>query len=468
MKRSIFSRLLTTNLSLFIGFISILTVVLTVLYSNQVYQSAKKDLQNIAVKTETLYFDSLKGKIAETKLKDYIDAMAYVSKSKIMILNMTKASLQDIRNLNFSDSDMENYLYEDLKDILNGNEVFRNSQYSETFNTRMIFYGRPMLLESNIEGCIILFTPISIVNQNLKLMLLIIGSIGFLSSLIVSMFIFLSTKRLTRSIESVSHSALMIANDQSVEDLSTTGYKELNALVDSFNYMKKELARIEADKKEFISIISHEIKTPLTVIAGYLEAIHDGVLEDNEIQDSLEIIYRETQRLTQLTKEIVTRTTLRDMEFYLNPSIFKLKPILTEIVALAKVNVNKEILFNVECDEMITIYADENKIRQILSNLISNSIKYSHASVTITILCRVTSDQLVLTLQDNGVGIKKNDLEKVFHKFYRVKNDASAEGSGLGLNIVKKLIELHHGTVTIESEYRKGTTVILTFPLSPH
>lgn len=465
MNRSIFSRLITTNLTLFIGFISLLTVVLTVLYSNQVYQSEKKDLQNIALKTETLYLDSQKGKIEETKLKDYIDAMAYVSKSKIMLLNIQESSLDDINDLYFSNSDLENYLYQDLKDILHGNEVFRNSQYSETYNTRMIFYGRPILSKGSIEGCIIIFTPISIVNQNLKLMILVIASIGLISSILVSLLIYLSSRRLTRSIENVSLSALKIANNLSFEDLSKTSYLELNELIDSFNYMKSELARIEADKKEFISIISHEIKTPLTVISGYLEAIHDGVLEKEEIDDSLEIIYKETSRLTQLTKEIVTRTTNQDMDFYLTPSIFKLKPLLLEMTALAKVNTKKEIRFTVECEDSVTMYADENKIRQILSNLISNSIKYSLQSVTVKIKCVLSADALHLYIEDNGIGIKKNDLDKVFHKYYRVKNTSSAEGSGLGLNIVKKLVELHRGTIDIQSEYKKGTTVILNFPL---
>lgn len=442
-----------------------LTVVLTVLYSNQVYQSEKKDLQNIAVKTETLYLDSQKGKIEETKLKDYIDAMAYVSKSKIIILRIQESSLEDIKTLYFSDSDLENYLYEDLKDILQGNEVFRNSQYSETYNTRMIFYGRPILSKGTIEGCIIIFTPISIVNRNLKLMILVIASIGLVSSILVSLLIYLSSRRLTRSIENVSLSALKIANNLSFEDLSKTSYLELNELIDSFNYMKSELARIEADKKEFISIISHEIKTPLTVISGYLEAIHDGVLEKDEIDDSLEIIYKETMRLTQLTKEIVTRTTNQDMDFYLAPSIFKLKPLLVEMTALAKINTKKEIYFTVECEDSVTMYADENKIRQILSNLISNSIKYSLTSVNIMIKCILSSEALQLYIEDNGIGIKKNDLDKVFHKYYRVKNTSSAEGSGLGLNIVKKLVELHRGTIEIQSEYKKGTTVILNFPL---
>lgn len=465
MNRSIFSRLLTTNLAIFLGFISVLTIVLTLLYSNQMYQQEKKNLQNIATKTETLYLDSSKGKIEALKLQDYIDAMAYVSKSKIFILNITQDSMKELQALEFTNDDLENYLYEDLTDILKGNEVFRNSQYSETFDTRMIFYGRPIVSKGVTKGCIILFTPVSLVNYNLRIMLLIIASISLLSSLLVSIVIYISAKRITRSIESVSNSALQIANGLSIEDLSTTSFSELNELIHSFNYMKTELTRIESDKKDFISMISHEIKTPLTVISGYLEAIHDGVLDPAEVSDSLEIIYKETQRLTLLTKDIVTKTRNQDMDFYLEPSIFKLKPLLEDMSVLAKINVNKDIHIQMICDDSITLYADENKFRQILTNLISNAIKYSNHTVHIQMGCQIIENKLCISLSDDGFGIKRNDLDKIFNTYYRVKNAPTIEGSGLGLSIVKKLVELHNGTIQVHSDYKKGTTVSLYFPM---
>jgi signal transduction histidine kinase len=429
------------------------------------YQIEKKNLENIALKSETLYLDSVKGKIAVSKLQDYLDAMAYVSKSKIFILNITPESLYELSTLDFIQDDLESYLYEDLNDILKGNEVFRNSQFSKTFDTRMIFYGRPIIFEGSIEGCIILFTPISIVSYNLRMMVLIIASITLFSSLLVSLLVYISAKRITRSIEAVSTSALKIANGLSVEDLSKSGFIELNELINSFNYMRTELTRIEAEKKSFISMISHEIKTPLTVIGGYLEAIHDDILDDEEIEDSLQIIYKETQRLTQLTKEIVTRTTNQDMDFYLEPTIFKLNPLLHEVTALARVNRAKNINIEIDCDDSITLYADENKLRQIITNLLSNSIKYSPKTVTILIRCNMDSNQLCLSISDNGFGIRKSELENIFNAYYRVKNTPLIEGNGLGLSIVKKLVELHKGTIQISSEYKKGTTVALYFPL---
>ncbi|PKM52103.1 MAG: hypothetical protein CVV02_03695 [Firmicutes bacterium HGW-Firmicutes-7] len=466
MNKSIFSRLLITNSSILLGLIVVLSLALSFFYSNRMYQLERERLAGIAVKTESLYSNRQKGLIEKATLQDYMNAMAYVSKSKLYILNINDNNIKNLKDLDLANEDLDNYLYQDLKDILNGNEVFRNSQYTETFDTRMIFYGRPIIEDDQIKGAIIIFSPISSVTQNIRVMVTIILSISLFSIIIVGIILFVSAKKITKPIKLVRDSALKIANGDTIEDINKFSYSELNELIDAFNYMKSELIRIEDEKKAFISMISHEVKTPLTVISGYLEAIHDGVLDGNEVKESLDIIYKETNRLTKLTKEIVTKTSNQDLEFYLEPTIFKIKPLLEDTIKLSKVNNKKNIQFTLSCGENITIYADENKIRQVLSNLISNSIKYSNHTVNIAISCFVKNDYLCLQVEDNGFGIRKGDLEKVFKKYYRVKNISdTCEGSGLGLSIVKKLIELHKGTIQISSEFKKGTIVTMWFPL---
>ncbi len=430
------------------------------------YQLEKERLANIALKTETLYYNLKNELISEATLQNYIDAMSYISKSKLYILNINSTTLNNLEALQLADEDINTYLYQDLKDISKGNEVFRNSQFTKTFDTRMIFYGRPIIDNDTVNGAIILFSPITSVSHNIKIMIWIIAGVSLIAFILVGGVLFISARKITEPLKLVRDCALQIANNEATEDIQNYSYNELNELIEAFNYMKSELIRIESDKKEFISIISHELKTPLTVISGYLEAIHDGVLNDEETKESLDIIYKESLRLTKLTKDIVTQTTNKDPDFFLEPAIFKLRPLLEELILMYQINPSKNIEFSLSCDENILLYADENKIRQILTNLITNSIKYSYSSVKIDISCVVDFTQLCLSLKDNGIGIRKNDLQNVFNKYYRVKNIYnSLEGSGLGLSIVKKLIELHKGTINISSELKKGTTVKLYFPL---
>jgi len=466
LNKSIFSRLLISNLSILLTLILTLSISLSLLYSNHMYQLEKERLANIALKTETLYYNLKNELISEATLQNYIDAMSYISKSKLYILNINSTTLNNLEALQLADEDINTYLYQDLKDISKGNEVFRNSQFTKTFDTRMIFYGRPIIDNDTVNGAIILFSPITSVSHNIKIMIWIIAGVSLIAFILVGGVLFISARKITEPLKLVRDCALQIANNEATEDIQNYSYNELNELIEAFNYMKSELIRIESDKKEFISIISHELKTPLTVISGYLEAIHDGVLNDEETKESLDIIYKESLRLTKLTKDIVTQTTNKDPDFFLEPAIFKLRPLLEELILMYQINPSKNIEFSLSCDENILLYADENKIRQILTNLITNSIKYSYSSVKIDISCVVDFTQLCLSLKDNGIGIRKNDLQNVFNKYYRVKNIYnSLEGSGLGLSIVKKLIELHKGTINISSELKKGTTVKLYFPL---
>ncbi len=465
MKKSIFSRLLITNLSILLGLILVLSFALSFFYAKHMYQLEKERLADIALKTESLYSNMKEGLISDSTLQNYMDAMSYVSKSKIYILNISHATIENIKDLALDNEDLDNYLYEDLRDILDGNEVFRNSQYTQTFDTMMIFYGRPILIDDQIKGAIILFSPINTVNRNIRVMVTLLIGIALMSMILVGFLLLINARRITQPIQIVRDSTLRIANGETIEDILASDYDELNELTTAFNFMKNELLRIETDKNTFISMISHEIKTPLTVISGYLEAIHDGILNPEEISDSLEIIYRETNRLTKLTKEIVTQTSNKDLRLYLEATIFKLKPLLEESIQLSQVNTKKSIQITLACDDDITLYADENKIKQVLANLMSNAIKYTNSPVKISISCFVKEDFLCLQIQDNGYGIKKSDLDRIFENYYRVRNTEQIEGNGLGLSIVKKLIELHNGKIEITSELKKGTTVTMWFPL---
>lgn len=466
MHQSIFSRLFSTHLAIFLAFIIALSIVLSILYSNQVYEQEHNRLSDIAKKTESLYLSMQNGVIDSAKMQHYMDAMAYVSKAKIYLLNLDQSSLEQLRGLELSNEDLDTYLYRDLHDILDGNEVIRNSQYSTTFETQMVFYGRPLISDGNILGAVILFSPNQNVVKNITIMVSIIIGIALISIIIVGVLIYINARQISRLIQQVRNSVMRIANGEATASISYSGYKELTALTEAFNYMNQELDRIDLDKRNFISMISHEIKTPLTVISGHLEAIHDGVFSPEEIQDSLDIIYRETRRLTGLTQSIVSQTRGIDTKIYLEPSIFKLKPLLQEISRLSESTSYKTVHISISCSDDLTLYADANKIRQILANLISNSMKYSNTTVNIAITCYTATDQLLIQIQDDGIGIKKSDLEHIFEQYFRVQYISDLiDGNGLGLSIVKKIMVLHQGTIGIESEYKKGTVVTLTFPL---
>ena len=229
-----------------------------------------------------------------------------------------------------------------------------------------------------------------------------------------------------------------------------------------------ESARLDEMRKEFVANVSHEFKTPLTSIKGYSETMMRTDLNKDEIEDFARVINREANRmdrlvvdLLQLSKFDYSKGTLKKV----NINLVELsKTVIEKMLFTAK---QKEHKLNLEIINNVRIHADRDSVEQVLINVISNSIKYTPDGGNITLSIESDSDKAIIKISDDGLGIPKKDLERIFERFYRVDKARSRQmgGTGLGLSIVKELIDSNNGTITMESELDKGTTTIITLPL---
>ncbi|MFP4403672.1 MAG: HAMP domain-containing sensor histidine kinase [Nanoarchaeota archaeon] len=230
-----------------------------------------------------------------------------------------------------------------------------------------------------------------------------------------------------------------------------------------------KLKEIDRMKSDFISIVSHELRTPLTSILGYTSLIlTEKMGKINEKQKkSLEIIDRESKRLSYLVEDILDLSKLESGKIKLKIEKINLLDILKSNSGLTfakKKNIEVEIMKNLED---IYVYADKNKISQVFTNLITNSVKFSRKNTKITIKFTKKKDFIQIDIIDTGIGIKKDDIIKLFNRFYQVQNHLTRQqqtGTGLGLAIVKEIIYLHCGIISIVSKYKKGTTFSFTLP----
>lgn len=231
-----------------------------------------------------------------------------------------------------------------------------------------------------------------------------------------------------------------------------------------------ENARLDDMRKEFVANVSHEFKTPLTSIKGYSETMMRVELKQEEIEDFARVINREANRMDRLVGDL-----LQLSKFDYNKAVIKKVNInmadLTKIVVdkmqlLAK---QKEHKLEYEFDKVAKIYADKDSIEQVLINIISNSIKYTPDGGIIKVKLNSDNEKIYLSISDNGLGIPKKDLERIFERFYRVDKTRSREmgGTGLGLSIVKEILDSNKGTINMESEIDVGTTTTITIPLAP-
>lgn len=237
-------------------------------------------------------------------------------------------------------------------------------------------------------------------------------------------------------------------------------------LVDSVNYMALELNRMEKMRQEFISNVSHEIQSPLTSIRGFAQALRNEKLSTENRLHYLNIIEAESMRLSKLSDNLLRLASLESDTIRFEPKPYRLDKQLRHIVLSCEPQwVEKNINMDVSLEE-VEINADEDMINQVFINLINNSIKFTPESGSVSVdLCK-KSDTIEFKITDTGVGIAEEDQNHIFERFFKGDKSrrAAIKGNGLGLSIVKKIVDLHHGTIKIQSKLEEGTTFIVSLP----
>lgn len=284
--------------------------------------------------------------------------------------------------------------------------------------------------------------------------------IGFIISILLS-------KSLTEPLISIRDTANNIRNgDLSSRSMVKTNTKEILELSNSINYLGNTLALQEKIRKRYAMDISHELRTPLTTLKTHLEAIMDGVWEATP--EHLDILMKEISRLTNLVDDLRDSFKQEEYSMTINKTKFnisrELEDIITTFVPLYK-KVSYEINYDIEKD--MEVIMDKDKFKQIMNNLLSNSLRYLNDNGKVFIKLRKDSKSIIISVKDNGIGIKKDDLINIFERFYRVdtSRNKTTGGTGLGLSIVKSIVDAHNGEIDIKSEYGLGTEIILKFPL---
>ena len=229
-----------------------------------------------------------------------------------------------------------------------------------------------------------------------------------------------------------------------------------------------ELRRLERVRAEFVANVSHELRTPLTAIKGYLETLlGESPIEPETHKRFLEVAHVHAERLGRLIDDLLSLSNIETGKVVLNLGNVNLREIVQEVVAMFEKDATKKGVTFVDRVLDISVYADRDRLSQILVNLVDNAVKFTPEGGEVVFGIAPRDDgQIALRVQDTGQGIPAQDIPRITERFYRVDKARSRElgGTGLGLAIVKHLVQLHSGTLAIKSEVGKGTTVQITLP----
>ena len=280
--------------------------------------------------------------------------------------------------------------------------------------------------------------------------------------IVFTIYVYIPLKKITKAAKEYAAGNLEY-------EVSVSSKDEMGMLARTLNYMSDELNKSEDYQKQFIANVSHDFRSPLTSIKGYLEAILDGTIPADMQDKYLHRVIDEVERLTKLTSSMLTLNSV-GAGALLTKTNFDINRVIKDTAASFEGQcLSRNITFELSFDHASEmVYADLGKIQQVLYNLTDNAIKFSHHDSTIYISSMEKQNKVFISVKDTGVGIAKKDIKKVFDRFY--KSDSSRgrdkKGTGLGLSIVKEIIQAHGENIDVISTQNVGTEFIFSLPVA--
>ena len=295
---------------------------------------------------------------------------------------------------------------------------------------------------------------------------LISGGIGSLAALMLA---FILSRRMVKPLTEMRQAASRIASGDFNKRITIRGEDEIAELSRSFNYMVDALENLENTRREFLSNISHELRTPMTTIKGFIDGILDGVIPPENQSTYLSIVRDEVKRMEKLVNDIMDLARFQAGDNRLNITVFDINErIRRSVISLQQMFIKKNLEFMAEFEtERLFVKADADAIQRVLLNLLHNAIKFTPEGGKI-IARTYTKNKVYVEVEDNGPGIPKEELPHIFDRFYKADKSRGLDktGVGLGLAIARNIMLSHGETIRAKSEEGRGTSFILTLPVA--
>ncbi|TXK86011.1 HAMP domain-containing sensor histidine kinase [Paenibacillus sp. N3.4] len=294
-----------------------------------------------------------------------------------------------------------------------------------------------------------------------------VASVLFIVLLIGSFLILIASRYIVSPVKRLTLATNRLARGNFNVNIKVKTKDEIGLLTESFNHMAGELKQLEQMRQDFVSNVSHEIQSPLTAIRGFSKALRQNdILEDDRLR-YLEIIERESERLSRLSENLLKLASLESEHHPFHPTIFDLDEQIRRIVVFHEPQWSEKRIDMDLALPRVKISGDADQLSQVWMNIIGNAVKFTPQGGHIYVKLVPLTDRVEVRIQDNGIGIQEEDQGRIFDRFYKADQARLREtgGSGLGLAIARKIIDKHQGTIEVQSEWGKGTLFIVTLPV---
>ena len=343
----------------------------------------------------------------------------------------------------------------ELHVILEGNDYFT--------------VGVPFVQSGMVLGAVFMQTPAQVIEGGAEALLLPVAGIAAAACVLAGLVLFLILRGVLKPLNRLTDAARTLADgDFSARVPSTKSTREVEELSAAFNTMADELSAVETSRREFVANVSHELRSPITAISGYIEGMRDGVIPPADYDKYLGIVSDESKRLSRLIGELLALSRLERDDAALDMADFDVCDLL-ERVFLRRTGDLEQHHLDVDCDfdpEPCFVHADMARIEQVAVNLIDNAIKFTPDGGCITLRVRVQGALCIVTVADNGVGILPEDRPRVFERFFTAdRAHTSGKGTGLGLSICLRIMEMHGQRIRL-LDTQQGAAFAFTLELA--
>ncbi len=468
MKRTLYLKfVLAYFIFAFFGFIVVATFT-----SSMTLEHMKRERADTLYKEALLIADSYapdlyNNEITLESVWRQIDAIGTFVDASIWIVNPSGLVILD----SGSQPDIENpTTIPNFSPTITGSSFYTVGNFFGMFDEDMISAFAPITSNYKVKGYVIIHTPMSELEASCNSLLnisYITLVILFLLSLIILLFF---TEMVYLPLRKITHATEQYAVGNFRYEFQVDSEDEIGYLAASLAYMASEVAKSEDNQKRLVANISHDFRSPLTSMRGYLEAMLDGTIPAELHEKYIGVVLNETDRLTKLTNSLLTLNNLNTKGMILNRTDFDINQIIKNTAASFEGTCRNK-LITIELvltgDEML-VNADMVKIQQVLYNLVDNAIKFSHKNSSIKIETIERSNKLLISVKDSGIGIPADSIKLIWNRFYKtdLSRGKDKKGTGLGLSITKEIIQSHNENINVISTEGIGTEFIFTLEKS--
>ena len=451
----------------FFGFVVVATFVNSMTMEHLKREKADALYREATLIANTYASDLYNNETSLDTVKKQLDALDTYLSANLWIINPSGRMVLDSQ----APVDLENEIViSDFDPTITGSSYYTVGNFFGSFSEEQLSVFAPITSDYKVRGYVVIHYPMSNLvascNSLLNISYLMLIILFLLSMIILIFFtemVYLPLRKITEATEQYAAGNMHYEFQIDSED-------EIGYLGATISYMASEIARSEDDQKKFVANVSHDFRSPLTSIKGYLEAMLDGTIPPELYEKYLTIVLNETERLTKLTNSLLTLNNLNTKGMLLDKSIFDINKVIRNTAASFEGTCKGKAIaieLILTGDELF-VTADVGKIQQVLYNLLDNAIKFSHPDSIIKIETNEKHNKVFVSVKDSGIGIPKDDQKLIWDRFYKsdLSRGKDKKGTGLGLSITKEIIQAHGEHINVISTEGVGSEFIFSLPVA--